>query len=77
MDHPSCGADANEACDLEEGQVLGDGRLGHSREIRQGTNRLFAVADKALVDGSPRGIGERSEEIIRYSKHGLFITPWL
>ncbi len=53
---------------LQDSEVLGDGRLGHSGLSRERPDRLVAFATQPLEDGSSRRIGERSEKDV--------VRPW-
>ena len=67
---PSGGAVVHQARDLEQGQVLGNGRLRHAGEVGQGANGLFALAHELFVDGPARRVGQGAEHLVASGRHG-------
>ena len=67
----------NQACLLQDPEMLGDGRLRDLGPGRQGADRLLSFAAQLLEDGPPGRIGERSEEHIVSVGHAGSITPEL
>lgn len=67
----------HEAGAFEDGEMLGDGRLGDAGRGSQGMHSLLTVAGEPLEEGPAGGIGERFEEVVRDGWHGQTITIWL
>lgn len=68
---------ANQPGTLQDGQMLRNHRLRHTRALRQRVNRLVAVAGQPFENGSASRIGEGPEETVCGDRHAETITQWL
>ena len=68
---------ARQAGLFQHPKMLRDGRLRDPGLSCQRSDRLLALAAKALEDRPPCRVGKRSEEHVMSVGHSDFITQWL